>query len=163
MPFEHKAISAVVPPNSYHPVTIIGKALEPGVLTIRGCIVQAPGGAAREFVLPLSTDEEDEKQLRQRSAIQCEAARHKHGGLESRPWKTSKRFSQASSSAANRGTAKFLECNVVAEQPLLRIRRTSLTHGAVMLYNGETSVIPLTPTDLSLTGLMPQVYHPHHP
>jgi trafficking protein particle complex subunit 9 len=32
---------------------------------------------------------------------------------------------------------RFLHCNVVGEQPLLRIRRTSLTHAAVMLYDGE--------------------------
>jgi hypothetical protein len=33
---------------------------------------------------------------------------------------------------------QFVELKVVPEQPLLRIRRTSLTHGAVMLYEGET-------------------------
>lgn len=31
----------------------------------------------------------------------------------------------------------FLRCEVVPEQPLLRIRGTSLTHGAMMLYDGE--------------------------
>jgi hypothetical protein len=33
---------------------------------------------------------------------------------------------------------KFLVCNVVPEMPLLAIRSTSLTHGALMLYDGET-------------------------
>lgn len=35
---------------------------------------------------------------------------------------------------------KFLECTVVPELPLLWMRSTSLTHGAVMLYDGETYV-----------------------
>lgn len=34
----------------------------------------------------------------------------------------------------------WLECMVVEEQPLLWIKKTSLTHGTVMLYNGERSV-----------------------
>lgn len=32
---------------------------------------------------------------------------------------------------------KWLECEVVEEQPLVWIRKTSLTHGTVMLYHGE--------------------------
>lgn len=32
---------------------------------------------------------------------------------------------------------KFLECNVVPEMPMLWMRSTSLTHGALMLYDGE--------------------------
>ena len=31
----------------------------------------------------------------------------------------------------------FLGCEVVPEQPLVRIRGSSLTHGAIMLYDGE--------------------------
>ena len=34
-------------------------------------------------------------------------------------------------------TPRYLEVRVVPEQPSLRIRRTSLTNGAVMLYDGE--------------------------
>ena len=41
------------------------------------------------------------------------------------------------SSLSKRTIPKFLECTVVPEQPLLRIRWSSLIHGAVMLYNGE--------------------------
>ncbi|KAI0670282.1 TRAPP II complex [Trametes maxima] len=151
VPFVSKASPVIVPANSYHPVTISGKALEPGTLIVRGCIVQAPGGASREFVLPLSTEEEEERRSRRRSAIECETGRSKHAGLDSRPWeKSSKRGStQAGSGAAAKKTIKFLECNVVPDQPLLRIRRTSLTHGAVMLYNGEMSTIRITLENVS--------------
>lgn len=35
---------------------------------------------------------------------------------------------------------KFLECSVVPEMPLLWMRSTNLTHGALMLYEGEVCV-----------------------
>ena len=137
VPFESKAISVVLPSQSVHSVTIVGKPLEPGVLTIRGCVAQIPGSAPREFVLPLSTDEDEEKRLQQRSRMECEAGRFKYSGLDSRPWERLpwRRTSEVSSSAKK--PSSFLECKVVPAQPLLRIRRTSLIHGAVMLYNGE--------------------------
>jgi hypothetical protein len=58
--------------------------------------------------------------------------------LESRSKKSGKRNSAlVASSLSKRTIPKFLECTVVPEQPLLRIRWSSLIHGAVMLYNGE--------------------------
>ncbi|KZT67733.1 hypothetical protein DAEQUDRAFT_792472 [Daedalea quercina L-15889] len=144
---ESEATSIIIPANTYHPVTMTGKAVEPGMLTIRGCVVQAPGGLPREYVLPLSTEEEEETRSWRRSAIESEAGRSKYAGLESRPWKRmSKRDSKQ---ASKKVTVQFLECKVVPEQPLLRIRRTSLTHAAVMLYNGETSAIRLTLENVS--------------
>ena len=40
---------------------------------------------------------------------------------------------------------RFLELKVVPEQPLLRVRRSTLTNGSVMLYDGETYVYFLLP------------------
>lgn len=135
VPFEAKSMSVTLPAHSYHAVSIVGKPLETGDLVIRGCIAQAPGGAPREFVLPLSTDEEEERLSRRRGAIDCEAGRTKYSGLDSRPWeRVGKR---ASTVVSSKQSFHFLECKVVPEQPLLRIRRTSLTHGAVMMYDGE--------------------------
>ena len=138
MPFEAKSMSVVLPANSFHAVSIIGKPLGTGNLVIRGCSVQAPGGRPREFVLPLSTDEEEDRLSRRRSAIGCEIGRSKYSGLDSRPWERAGK--RTSTSTMSKKTFRFLECKVIPEQPLLRIRRTSLTHGAVMLYNGEMSV-----------------------
>lgn len=141
--FVSKAVPVMVPANSFHPVTITGRAAEAGTLTIRGCIVQAPGGVSREFVLPLATEEEEERKSNRRSAIECEVGRSKRSGLDSRAWqKSSKRAStQATTQSSTKRVVRFIECSVVPEQPLLRIRRTSLTHGAVMLYNGEMLVL----------------------
>lgn len=141
-----------------HTVTLVGRPLQTGTLVIRGCIVQAPGGTPREFALPLSTDEEEESSARKRSAIECEIDRSKYSGLDSRPWaKSSKRLSSVSARFQPKTSHALLECKVVPEQPLLRIRRTTLTHGAVMLYNGEMSdfaiVIAITLNiDLGITG-----------
>ncbi|PSR74153.1 hypothetical protein PHLCEN_2v10109 [Hermanssonia centrifuga] len=137
-------MALVIPANSYHPVTITAQVLEAGILMVRGCIVQAPGGAPREFVLPVSSEDEESKRSRRRSAIENEAGRSKHAGLDSRLWKKQeKRYSKANT-PAQPTPIRFLECKVVSEQPFLRIRRTSLTHGALMLYNGEKSSIRIT-------------------
>jgi hypothetical protein len=111
--------------------------MAPGMLTVRGCVIQASGTAPREFLLPLLTDEEEEKRTRVRIALECETGRFKYPGLESRPWGAAgQRFKLEGTMPPTRATP-FLECKVVPEQPLLRIRRTSLIHGALMLYNGE--------------------------
>jgi hypothetical protein len=128
-------MSVVLPANSFHAVSIIGRPLGTGNLVIRGCIVQAPGGISREFVLPLFTDEEEDRLSRRRSAIECETNRSKYAGLDSRPWERANK--RTSTSTISKKSFHLMECKVVPEQPLLRIRRTSLTHGALMLYNGE--------------------------
>ena len=138
MPFEAKSIPVILPANSFHAVSIIGQPLGTGNLVIRGCNVQAPGGMSREFILPLSTDDEEDRLSRRRSAMECEIDRHKYSGLDSRPWERAGK--RTSTNIINKNSSRFLECKVVPEQPLLRIRRTSLTHGAVMLYNGEMLV-----------------------
>jgi hypothetical protein len=40
--------------------------------------------------------------------------------------------------AEEEGEGKWLECVIIEEQPLVGIKQTSLTHGTVMLYHGET-------------------------
>ncbi|KAJ3709992.1 TRAPP II complex [Lentinula guzmanii] len=117
-------------------------ALAIGSLVIRGCVVQAPGGVPREFVIPLATEEEEERLTHKRSAALCEAGRFKYSGLDNFPWerKNKSRNSGLGSSRSSK-TMLFLECKVIPKQPLLRIRRTTVTHGALMLYDGEMSSI----------------------
>lgn len=76
----------------------------------------------------------------------AEIERAKWTGLDARPAKEKERKSLSALPGAPEKSEKlekamkFLECKVVPEQPLLRVRRTSLTHGAVMLYDGESYV-----------------------
>jgi hypothetical protein len=136
--FDTRPLRVLIPANSLHEVVLSGKPLENGTLTIRGCRVQAPGGASREFTLPLSTDKEEERLSRKRSILACESGRSKYSGIESFPWEKSVRRNSSQPTQPKSTTSfRFLECKVVPEQPLLRIRRTSVTHGAVMLYDGE--------------------------
>ena len=139
VPFDSRPIHVLIPATSVHQVVLSGKVLRPGTLTLRGCYVQAPGGNRREFILPITTDEDEEQLSRKKSMLACETGRSKYSGLESFPWEKKKRhiLTQASTTTVAK-SPRFLECKVVPEQPLLRIRRTSVTHGAVMLYDGET-------------------------
>lgn len=147
--FESSPVSAlVIPPNTLYSITIIGTAKTRGTLVFRGCIVQAPWGAPREFLLPVPTDADQNLFARRQSAVRCESGRTKYWGLDSLPWeKDRRRLSTLLPSLKN--PPQFLQCVVVSEQPLLRIRWTSLTHGAVMLYNGEESTIRLTLENIS--------------
>lgn len=131
-------MSVTIPAGSLHQVVITGTATETGTLTLRGCFVQAPGGIAREYILPLHTNEEEKRLARKRRTILSEYGRFKYSGLECLPWsKVQKHNSIQSSQTTLRRQFRFLECKVIPEQPLLRIRRTSVTHGALMLYDGE--------------------------
>lgn len=147
--FESSPVSAlVIPPNTLYSITIIGTAKTRGTLVFRGCIVQAHWGAPKEFLLPVSTDADQNLYARRQSAVKCESGRAKYWGLDSRPWeKDERRLSTPLPSLKK--PPQFLQCVVVPEQPLLRIRWTSLTHGAVMLYNGEESTIRLTLENIS--------------
>ncbi|KAF7294900.1 hypothetical protein MIND_01027900 [Mycena indigotica] len=148
--FDSKPIRVLLPATSFHAVTLTGKATETGSLVVRGCRVQAPGGQKREFTLSLSTGEEEERISRKRAALECEVGRSKYSGLDCFPWeKANKRSSRQLTSSGAKTAVKFLEYTVVPEQPLLRIRRTSVTHGAVMMYNGEMSTIRITLENVS--------------
>ncbi|KAJ7452373.1 TRAPP II complex [Mycena galericulata] len=148
--FDSKPVRVVLPATSFHVVKLSGKATETGPLVVRGCLVQAPGGIKREFTLPLSTEEEEERVARKRATLECEVGRSKYSGLECFPWeKAGKRASTQLTASTTKAPLRFLEYTVVPEQPLLRIRRTSVTHGAVMMYNGEMSTIRITLENVS--------------
>ncbi|KAF8964707.1 TRAPP II complex [Flammula alnicola] len=148
--FESKPLHTTIPANTLHQVVLSGKATETGTLIIRGCFVQAPGGQVREYILPLYTNEEEERLSRKRRAITSENGRSKYTGLDRYPWNRSRKRTSTSASETSGGPSfRYLECKVVPDQPLLRIRRSSVTHGALMLYDGEKSTIRLTLENVS--------------
>ncbi|KAL1742926.1 TRAPP II complex [Schizophyllum fasciatum] len=150
VPFLSQSSRAVIPASSYHRLVLSGKAAKPGMLTVRGCIVQAPGGAPCEFVIPIPSEEQEERLSRKKSALTCEVGRAKHPGLGSQPWaRPPVRARAETKSARNSSPVQLLEFKVVPELPLMRIRRTSVMHGALMLYEGERSVIRLTLENVS--------------
>ncbi|KAJ8078800.1 hypothetical protein AAF712_001246 [Marasmius tenuissimus] len=152
VPFLSEPVGIIIPACSNHPIVLQGKPQRTGNLVIRGCIVQMPGGTLKEILLPLATADEEERSSRARSSLQAEIGRTKYFGLEALPWeKANKRESQqlAKRASDKPKPMRFLECKVVPEQPLLRIRRTSVTHGALMLYDGEMSSLQITLENIS--------------
>lgn len=147
IPFRHEGIATVIGADSFTTVTLSGRAAEAGTLTIRGCIVQLPGAKPFEIELPLLSEEEDQERTMKNIAQANDSLRPKHLSLNHRlsasPTPSNDRGSKqlkprASQAASMPAPRRFLELMVVPTQPLVRIRRTSLTNGAVMLYDGET-------------------------
>ena len=131
----------MISPESSQQLEFTGEATEAGTLIIRGCIIQAAGCASREFCF-LAALSEHKHVLSQRREVLEREERIKHHQLSSR-LESLKGIAQPSSftsiaqSSFNVESSQFLQLKVIPIQPLLRIRRTSLTHGAVMLYSGE--------------------------
>ncbi|GAA5896374.1 hypothetical protein JCM6882_000998 [Rhodosporidiobolus microsporus] len=151
VPFACDPLSTVIPPGSFHTVRLTGTAREPGTLTIRGCNIRLAGCTVREFVLPIWDSAEEAKQQKA-ALLDTSRERIKAIGLDAAS--TSKRgVVSIASDKALEESAKFLECVVVPEQPLLWMRSTSLTHGALMLYDGEISTIRIGLENTSSTPI----------
>ncbi|GAA5989707.1 hypothetical protein JCM5350_007364 [Sporobolomyces pararoseus] len=133
VPFAADPLSTVVPPGSFHTVRLTGTPRESGTLLVRGCNIRLAGCPSREFVLPV-WDEEEEIRRQKAALLDTSKERVKSSGLDAIP-------SLPILSSDPSKDSKFLECVVVPEQPLLWMRSTSLTHGALMLYDGEVSTI----------------------
>ncbi|KAG1765880.1 hypothetical protein EV702DRAFT_1204406 [Suillus placidus] len=121
----------IIPPNTFYSITIIGTAKTRGTLAFRGCIVQAPLGTPREFLLPVPTDADQNLFARRQSAVKSESGHTKYWGLDSCPQeKDERRLSTLLPSLKK--PPQFLQCVVVPEQPL-QIRWTSLMHRATLV------------------------------
>ncbi|QRV85843.1 transport protein particle subunit [Ceratobasidium sp. AG-Ba] len=137
-------VSLLIPANSFHVKHIVCTPLEAGQLTIRGCIVQLPNSTPKEFTLPLASDALEASEEKRRSKRMDELVRVKASGLDAR-----RRSTLFSAPPAANDKEEYVECRVVPQLPLLRVRRTSLTHGALMLYAGECFRIRLTIENVS--------------
>lgn len=151
----HPTPTLHLPPNAFQTVRLAGFATLPGELLIKGAIVRLPDGSEAEFLLPLH-DAAEEKRQRKRESVRFDAERSlKLSGIEARPSERRRRLmaemgpeeslgggrpGHGIGGGKKDGVEKYLSCQVVKEQPMMRIRGTSLTHGAIMLYDGEESV-----------------------
>lgn len=138
VPFACDPLSTVIPPGSFHTVRLTGTPREPGTLVIRGCNIRLAGCMSREFVLPVWDTAEEAKQQKA-ALLDTTRERVKRSGLDAIPQR-SLEASAMESDTPLQGGDKYLECIVVPELPLLWMRSTSLTHGALMLYDGEMCV-----------------------
>lgn len=151
-PFITDPLPLILPASSVQTVRVTGLAPNSGSLEIRGVSVRLMDGSAAEFLLPVVDGAGARRDSKQRSRVQAEAAKTKQSGLEAR-----KSLLLPPSDGGlpplpvKEEEHRWLECNVVEEQPLLWIKKTSLSHGTVMLFNGETSVVRITLENSSST------------
>lgn len=139
VPFVSNPVQLEIPPNSSEIVTLTGRAATAGTLLVRGCSISLPGIEAHEILLPVLSEEEIEKRLLKIVADMNEAARTKYSILSDRLDKKRESIGLSSGrNSRNMVAPKHLTLKIIPEQPNMSIRRTSLTNGAVMLYEGET-------------------------
>lgn len=133
----------VLAPNSVQSVKVSAHASTPGTLTIKGCFVRLADGSEAEFLLPVHDAAEDKRQRKRESQKQDTERTLKLSGLQKVLDVRAKRESTLLVNGSAKGkedVVNYIRCEVLPEQPTIRIRGTSLTHGAMMLYAGEECV-----------------------
>jgi hypothetical protein len=138
--FTASPLSITLAPTAIRTVRVTGLAPQAGTLHVKGVSLRLPDGSSTEVMLPLVSDKDKEKEDKRRSRVSAEAGKVKKQGLDARrsmlvPQPISE---NTDVKQVQKPEPKWLECRVVQEQPLLWIKKTSLTHGTVMLYDGET-------------------------
>ena len=136
--FNANSTSCTIPGLAIQTVRITGMSSKPGVLQIRGVSIRLPDGSSCDILLPMMNESSRQHQHKRHSRISAEVSKYKRHGLEAR-------FPTAIDGVRDSGQVEeptrdenWLQCKVFAEQPLVWIKTTSLTHGTIMLYDGET-------------------------
>ncbi|CAG8497600.1 1707_t:CDS:10 [Racocetra persica] len=136
--FTPNPMSTVIPANTSVTLRVSGTPTEAGDLSVRGCKIKVHGCLEQEFCvyLPPDADEikkkekEDEYNKRIKKCGLAMLDRISHAG-------SSQPGAQSNSEQKPEFVAEFLKVPVIVEQPLIKIKSTSLMHGAVMLFEGE--------------------------
>lgn len=135
----------MLPATSVQTIRVTGVAPTSGFLEIKGVHVRLMDGSEAEFLLPVSSNAEATRNNKRRSQLRADLGKTKRQGLEARRSVViPSEFLHSLPPATTEDETKWLECSVVESQPLLWIKKTSLSHGSVMLYDGERSVIQVT-------------------
>jgi len=136
-------------PGAFQTIRLSGVASSPGALQVRGVKIRLQDGSCTDVLLPLVSDKERSKRDKRKSRLVADLSKSKRSGMEAR-WSMLSSSSRDTGSghrdstvetkvdSVQEGSERWLECNVVEAQPVVWIKKTSLTHGTVMLYDGET-------------------------
>lgn len=124
-----------IPSASIQTVRLSGLASSAGSLSIRGVSLRLKDGSSTDILLPVLDNQGKASRDKRKSRLQAEISKVKRTGLEARDAKDDTNGWRDSQGDVQQ---QWLDCTVVEEQPLLWIKKTSLTHGTVMLYSGET-------------------------
>lgn len=151
--FSTNPVSATIAPSSFQSLRLSGTPQSPGTLIVRGCRVRLASAEWCELVLPIPTAPEQGNS--RHSKAQLYADRLKSSGLDL--WRDRRPVAEPPVDL------RYWQCRVVPHLPLLRLVSTSLTHGAIMLYEGERRATVLAVVDRSArltNALCAQIQHP---
>ncbi|WVR06234.1 hypothetical protein IAU60_003264 [Kwoniella sp. DSM 27419] len=144
-PFITSPLPLTLPAVSVQTIRVTGHSPVPGRLQIKGVSIRLPDGSSAEIYVPLIDTAEQQKRDRRKSRLDVDTGKVKRYGMEARFAALDKATKgDVDEPGGSDSGDKWLECQVVEELPLAWIKRTSLTHGTVMLYNGESSSIRIT-------------------
>ncbi|CEP15600.1 hypothetical protein [Parasitella parasitica] len=127
--FSAVSTAVSIPANATAQVHLAGTPKETGVLVIRGCLIQIIGFAEQEFLV------DNQAKTSQQENSSDSFIKIKHSGLGA--IKTNRKRE----TYGDASPISFYQLNVIDDQPLLKIKSTSLLHGAVMLFEGEVTHI----------------------
>ncbi|KAI8051434.1 TRAPP II complex [Syncephalis plumigaleata] len=164
--FESETAAALIPAGAPLTLRLSGTPKESGQLSILGCSVVAFGGVYEEFYIrsPFDDDGTDDSdgskrtQATDRQKTQLAIRqRPKRSGLDAfnssieslntttNPLETSATTATATTSTSTPITpTRPIDVQVISEMPLVRVKNTTLNHGAVMLCEGETTTMTIT-------------------
>ncbi|KAK4519974.1 uncharacterized protein ATC70_010218 [Mucor velutinosus] len=129
--FNAVSTAITIPANATMHVPLMGTPEETGTLIIRGCLIQIIGFAEQEFLV----DNEVKKSPEDTSNDSF--IKIKRTGLDAI------KTNRTRETLGDTSPITFYNLNVIDDQPLLKIKSTSLLHGAVMLYEGEVTHITI--------------------
>ncbi|KAG2221446.1 hypothetical protein INT45_005251 [Circinella minor] len=142
IPFNAVPSTATIPANGTLSLRLTGTPEETGTLSVRGCIIKIVGFAEQEFLVDYSQKSKEAKDTRNGRSSSSkedqpknELIKLKHSGLNAL------QTSRKRETSDELKPIQFYELNVIDDQPLLKIKSTSLLHDAVMLYEGEMTHI----------------------
>ncbi|WVF69319.1 hypothetical protein IAT40_004095 [Kwoniella sp. CBS 6097] len=143
VPFITSPLPLTLPGSSVQTVRVTGHSPTPGTMQIKGISIRLSDGASTEILIPIIDVSLKQQRDKRKSRIQTDLVKTKRQGLDAR-FAILDKLKEKEREDESLGGAKWIECKVVDELPLAWIKRTSLTHGTVMLYHGESSVIRIT-------------------
>ncbi|KAG0167730.1 hypothetical protein DFQ30_005723 [Apophysomyces sp. BC1015] len=135
--FNATSASATIPANGALALRLSGTPEESGMLSIRGCFVKIIGFVEQEFLVNYEEKQKKDKKDQKEENRRSNFVKFKHSGLNAI------QSSREREKSDELKPIKFYELNVIDDQPLLKIKSTSLLHGAVMLYEGEMTHISI--------------------
>ncbi|KAI9255681.1 TRAPP II complex [Phascolomyces articulosus] len=136
IPFNAVPSTATIPANGTLSLRLTGTPEETGTLSVRGCIIKIVGFAEQEFLVDYG-QKLKEATKDTRNAKCCFFFKKKNSGLNAL------QTSRKRETSDELKPIQFYELNVIDDQPLLKIKSTSLLHDAVMLYEGEMTHISI--------------------